>query len=140
MQASCKYLPVSCVSLAVDGLCCCTFVKPVMKISLSKPLKKFVSNVTGQMAASELMQAGYWANHIPHTVHFYDGIKTVLERASHIVEVGPNPVLIGLKKTCPRHVGKEVQWLPTITSQETTVKNVDVIVSPVVPQKSQEVW
>eukprot|EP01066_Platyproteum_vivax_P019416 Platyproteum_vivax@DN7655_c0_g1_i4.p1 len=105
MQTSCKYLPVSCVSLAVDGQCCCAFVEAVMKISLSKPLKKFVSNVTGQMAASEVMQAGYWGNHIAHTVRFYDGIKTVLESASHTVVEGPNPVLIGLKKTCARHVG-----------------------------------
>ena len=70
----------------------------VRNVSLEKPHKPFISNVTGHwISAEDAVDPRYWANHIRKTVRFADGINCLLKEGSCIfIEIGPGKSLSSL--------------------------------------------
>nr|CAD19087.1 StiC protein [Stigmatella aurantiaca Sg a15] len=63
-----------------------------------EPRITLISNVTGRAAGAEVFsKPGYWRQHVRAPVRFFEGVRTLHERgATLFVEIGPNPVLMGL--------------------------------------------
>ncbi|MCP4993781.1 MAG: SDR family NAD(P)-dependent oxidoreductase [Gammaproteobacteria bacterium] len=83
------------------------------EISYAPPQIRLISNVTGLVASNEVCQPDYWVNHIRQPVRFADSIETLhWAGASCFIEVGPEPILLGLGRQClPDHQGV---WLPSL--------------------------
>jgi acyl transferase domain-containing protein/NADPH:quinone reductase-like Zn-dependent oxidoreductase/NADP-dependent 3-hydroxy acid dehydrogenase YdfG/acyl carrier protein len=90
------------------------FEKAVAGVPLQKPSIRLVSNVTGQIAKpGELIRADYWRNHLREPVRFGVGIQTLFDLGCDIfLELGPNPVLIGMGQQCPS--GANTIWRSTL--------------------------
>jgi acyl transferase domain-containing protein/acyl carrier protein len=69
-------------------------------MNFKQPGIEFVSNVTGRvLAEDEPTDASYWRRHVRGTVRFNQGMNTLLgKNPSLLIEVGPNPVLLGMAK------------------------------------------
>jgi amino acid adenylation domain-containing protein len=64
-------------------------------ITLRKPTKPFISNVTGRrISDQEATDPKYWASHLRQTVRFADGVGELLRDAEYLLlEVGPGQTL-----------------------------------------------
>lgn len=72
-----------------------TFTQAVRDINPQVPERDYISNVTGQWITAEQAQnPAYWTQHLLGTVHFADGIRTLLEdECNYFIEVGPGNAL-----------------------------------------------
>jgi malonyl CoA-acyl carrier protein transacylase len=73
------------------------FEQVASEITLSPPQIDIISNVTGQLATTEIATPEYWCTHIQQPVRFAAGMET-LHRAGYEVflEMGPKPILLGM--------------------------------------------
>ncbi|MFE5858725.1 type I polyketide synthase, partial [Streptomyces sp. NPDC056500] len=74
------------------------FTDAIRGLSFHAPRIPIISNLTGLPATTdELTDPGHWARQIRGTVRFADGIRTLRDAgASRYLELGPDPVLIGM--------------------------------------------
>lgn len=74
------------------------FTEFLSSITLQAPQLKFISNVSGTWAGTEVTTAAYWVQHLRQTVRFSDGISTLLAADSQqfFLEVGPGHTLSSL--------------------------------------------
>ncbi|MEK6675437.1 MAG: SDR family NAD(P)-dependent oxidoreductase [Planctomycetota bacterium] len=72
-------------------------------IQLNAPHIPFISNRTGTWITNEqATDPDYWVQHLRHTIHFGDGIGTLLQTPGRvIIEVGPGKTLSSLAKQHP---------------------------------------
>ncbi len=65
----------------------------------------FVSNISGRIISNEELKGGhYWCDHIRNTVRFSEGIRTILQEDTVLVEIGPGT---SLKNFAAYHLDKE---------------------------------
>ncbi|MEP7243282.1 MAG: SDR family NAD(P)-dependent oxidoreductase [Gammaproteobacteria bacterium] len=73
------------------------------RVTFREPRMGIVSNVTGELwSASELRDgAAYWRRHLRSAVRFAQGMTTLERQGCRVfVEIGPNPVLVGMGARC----------------------------------------
>ncbi|MEO1395707.1 MAG: beta-ketoacyl synthase N-terminal-like domain-containing protein [Cyanobacteria bacterium J06634_5] len=89
------------------------FSKALQKVTLSPPTIDFISNVTGTwIEDAEATNTNYWVSHLRKSVHFSQGIETLLQLPNPIfLEVGPGHTLT---KLVQQHLS--AQHIPVIQS------------------------
>ncbi len=75
----------------------------VHTVRLHPPTIPYISNVTGTwITAEQATDPGYWAQHMCQTVHFSDGVGTLMGESDYLlVEVGPGSSLCSFVKQHP---------------------------------------
>jgi NADPH:quinone reductase-like Zn-dependent oxidoreductase/acyl carrier protein len=69
----------------------------VRSLALRSPRLPLISGLTGRLAGAEVTRPGYWSLQVRAPVRFGDGLATALGLgASALIEIGPQPVLLGL--------------------------------------------
>ncbi|MBV8275152.1 MAG: acyltransferase domain-containing protein, partial [Verrucomicrobia bacterium] len=90
------------------------FENAAAKVCFAPPRIRLVSNLTGRtISRSEIAQPEYWRRQIREPVQFDGSMRTLAASGCSIfLEVGPNPVLIGLGQNCVEPEG--ACWLPSL--------------------------
>ena len=82
-------------------------------MTFSRPFIPIISTITGKIAADEMGNAGYWADHICKTVRFFNAVKTAENQGIKVfVEIGGAAVLCGLAADCIEN--KDTLFLPSL--------------------------
>ena len=91
-----------------------SFEKSISGIRFNSPRLRFVSNVSGTVAAGEeVANPGYWRRHARNPVRFMDGMKTLVDQGCRLfIEIGPKPVLLNMGRRCT--AGEGLRWLPSL--------------------------
>ena len=92
------------------------FEHAAAKISLGAPRLRLVSNLTGQVtSAVQMSQPAYWRRQIRETVQYAASMQTLADAGCTVfLEIGPNPVLLGLGRSCIEPEG--ALWLASMRS------------------------
>ena len=89
------------------------FEQAASEVTYAPARLDLVSNVTGELVASETIRPGYWRRHAREPVRFADGIQTLHRRGCDIfVEIGPKPILLGMGRECLANAAG--LWLPSL--------------------------
>ncbi|AQU68945.1 type I polyketide synthase [Streptomyces niveus] len=79
------------------------FAKIAAEVGGGVPEIPLYSTVRGRVLDDEAMDASYWVEHISATVQFGDAAAALLaEGPTHLVEIGPQPVLSGMVRRLDR--------------------------------------
>lgn len=83
------------------------------RVRYAPPRLPLVSNLTGRLLNGESLSADYWCRHLRQPVRFAAGLDALVQQdVSAFVEIGPQPVLLGMARRClPDHPGP---WLPSL--------------------------
>jgi acyl transferase domain-containing protein/NADPH:quinone reductase-like Zn-dependent oxidoreductase/SAM-dependent methyltransferase/acyl carrier protein len=90
------------------------FEQAAGKVAFRAPRLRLVSNLTGQVASSaQIAQPAYWRRHLREPVQFSASMQTLADAGcTAFVEIGPNPVLLGLGRGCIEAEG--ALWLGSL--------------------------
>ena len=92
-----------------------SYEQVVRTIRFSRPEIPLVSGVHGRVAGDEILQPEYWLRNVADAVRFTDGMRTMEAlNVNAFLEVGPQPVLIGMGRQCLTESDAEPQWLTSI--------------------------
>jgi len=73
------------------------FTASIRAYQAARPQLRLVSSLTGTDADATFGTPAYWTRQVRSTVRFADALATVLDGdVTHVVEIGPHPVLLGL--------------------------------------------
>ncbi|MBD2364812.1 SDR family NAD(P)-dependent oxidoreductase [Anabaena minutissima FACHB-250] len=89
------------------------FEQVAKTVQYSFPQIPLISNLTGQIATTDIATPEYWVHHIRQPVQFASSMKLLHQQGYQIfVEIGAKPTLIGMGRQClPDGVGV---WLPSL--------------------------
>src|SRR5690606_12797333 len=106
------------------------FEEVFKNIKPDKPTKKFISNLTGEIAKEEVTTPGYWSQQLRNTVQFATGVTTLRKLYNHqitFIEVGPSKGLTHFvnshKNTNQSKSLLSLQLLPSAKEAGTTTDN-----------------
>ena len=86
----------------------------VNRIKFSTPHIPLVGGVHGRVAGEEITQPAYWISNALEPVRFADGMRALEgEGITAYLEMGPQPVLIGMGRTCVSDEGGAL-WLGSL--------------------------
>lgn len=88
----------------------------ISRITFSRPQLSVVSTLTGSLAPyDEMSRPEYWRRHLREPVQFAAGVdRLVAEGCNAYLEIGPNPVLLGMAR---QHLAAQADahvWLPSL--------------------------
>jgi acyl transferase domain-containing protein len=84
-------------------------------LSYASPQIALILNGTGQIAGPDEVGAAYWQAHARAPVRFFDSIQTLHKNGVKLfIEIGPQPVLLGMAQRCLTEDGQEYLWLPSL--------------------------
>ena len=85
-------------------------------LTFKDPSVAIVSTLTGRVATyGELSLASYWRKHVRDAVQFLAGMKTLAaEGARAFVEIGSNPILLGMGRQCIDDKSDQFAWLASL--------------------------
>lgn len=87
----------------------------VETVAFAEPRLPVVSSVLGRPAPAEMTTADYWVRQVREAVRFAQGLDYLAGRhADTFVEIGPQPVLLGLGRQCLADDSGDRAWLPSI--------------------------
>ncbi len=92
------------------------FKAVAQQVSYALPQRKFVSNITGQLATDAVASPDYWCQHILSPVNFAAGIKSLHQTCDIFLECGPKPILLGMGQQFLPADGKA--WLPSLRPRQ----------------------
>jgi thioester reductase-like protein len=89
------------------------FERVAAEVTYSSPRVKLISNVTGELATTEITNPEYWCRHVRLPVRFAASMETLHQQKYELfVEIGPKPTLLGMGRYCvPEGAGV---WLPSL--------------------------
>lgn len=92
------------------------FMGVAQQVTYSKPTIPLISNVTGELASTEITNPDYWCCHVLHPVRFADSIaKLISQGYQTLIEIGPKPTLSAMGRQClPELEHPAVQFLPSL--------------------------
>ena len=90
------------------------FERVARSVTYAVPQLKLISNVTGQWAGAEVASPKYWCEHVRRPVLFAQGMTTLQQQSPVFLEVGPQPVLLGMGRACVPV--DTALWLPSLRS------------------------
>ncbi|MEZ4867747.1 MAG: type I polyketide synthase [Caldilineaceae bacterium] len=92
---------------------CEDFLAVARQVHYAPPRKTFISLVRGEPVTHEITNPNYWVRQLRQAVYFQTGMARLCEQGVELfVEIGPQPVLLGLGRRClPHPMGA---WLPTL--------------------------
>ena len=78
------------------------FARVLGEISFAQPRIPVISNLTGEpLRPEQVGDAGYWVEHVRHTVRFADGVRWLADRGvDSFLELGPDGVLSAMCLDC----------------------------------------
>ena len=81
-------------------------------IDFHAPAIPLYSNLTAEAIEAEAPNGRYWRDHVRNAVRFHEGMEALLEEKPDVIlEVGPQPHLIGMAK---RFAKSDAAWLPSL--------------------------
>ncbi|MGB8789209.1 MAG: SDR family NAD(P)-dependent oxidoreductase [Candidatus Acidiferrales bacterium] len=83
-------------------------------VRYNRPNIGLISNLTGDLVEDDrVFKAEYWRRHVREPVQFAAGMKTLADKGHGLfLEIGPQPVLIGMGQQCVR--GRGTTWLASL--------------------------
>jgi myxalamid-type polyketide synthase MxaB len=102
------------------------FAQVAKTVTYAQPRVSLISNLTGAEAGPEVARADYWVRHAREPVLFARGMSALSAGDCDVfLEVGPQPVLLGLGRTCVTEDRAEASaWLPTLRSNRGNWKQI----------------
>lgn len=89
------------------------FEQCARRVTLRKPAVPMVTNLSGELAGAEVLEATYWRQQIRNPVRFAQAMNALAELECDVfVEVGPHPALLGMAKGTTGD--EESLWLPSL--------------------------
>ena len=89
------------------------FEAELAPLSFAPPRRTLISNLSGQVAGSEVASSHYWCDHVMAPVRFAEGMAAaVAQGAGVFVEMGPRPTLIGMGRQCLSD--PSLLWCPSL--------------------------
>jgi phthiocerol/phenolphthiocerol synthesis type-I polyketide synthase E len=104
------HIEVAAHSHLLDGVLP-RFEKYVHAIRKEKPIRRYISNVSGDwIKAEEAIDATYWRRQLRDCVRFSDGVSALIAAGSSVlIEVGPGQTLGSLARLHPH--GNQLKWV-----------------------------
>ncbi|MEM7307331.1 MAG: SDR family NAD(P)-dependent oxidoreductase [Planctomycetota bacterium] len=92
------------------------FEDALAAVTLRSPRIELVSNVSGDVAGTELRTPAYWARQLREQVRFREGLAALFRRdPDALVEVGPRATSLALARAAVDQKRSEaIAWLPTL--------------------------
>jgi acyl transferase domain-containing protein len=91
------------------------FAAVVRAVAFTPPATPVVSCVEGTLATEALTRPEYWRRQVLEPVRFMEGISALATQGVQtFLEIGPQPVLLGLGRQCLAGRGASQAWLPSL--------------------------
>ncbi|NEP08925.1 MAG: alpha/beta fold hydrolase [Symploca sp. SIO2C1] len=93
------------------------FERIASEVTYSSPQIDLISNVTGELATTEITTPEYWCRHVREAVRFSASMETILSQGYEVlVEIGPKPILLAMAHNClPEVKTQNFALLPSLS-------------------------
>lgn len=96
------------------------FEQALVGLPFAPPRLTLVSNLTAAVAdPSHITQPAYWREHVRRPVRFAESVHALLRHGvTHVIEIGPSPVLLGMAARALADEAAGVVWLPSLRERD----------------------
>ena len=91
------------------------YERVVRTIRFTPPAVPLVSCVDGAIVTGQITRSEYWLRQVMDPVRFVDGMRVLESQGVRTyLEIGPQPVLIGMGRQCVTGESADLDWLPSL--------------------------